>query len=62
MYDGTKMSKEDFINEIEKRSSLRKLRGWWNALNTQSIQITSVGKVLAHSNAQRIDRSLPPLD
>jgi len=62
MYDGTKMSKEDFIKEIEKYSNLKKLREWWNTLKEQSIQITSVGRVLAHSNAQRIDRSLPPLD
>ncbi len=62
LYDGTKMSKEDFIKEIEKYPNLKKLREWWNTLKEQNIQITSVGKVLAHSNAQRIDRSLPPLD
>jgi len=61
LYDDQKMSKKDFITEIEKHSNLKKLRDWWNTLSTQSIQITSVGKVLAHSNAQRADRSLPPL-
>lgn len=62
MYDGTKMSKEDFIKEVEKYTNIKKLREWWNTLKEQNIQITSVGQVLAHSNAQRIDRSLPPLD
>lgn len=62
LYDGNKMSKEDFINEIEKYPNLKKLREWWNTLEEQAIQITSVGQVLAHSNAQRIDRNLPKLD
>ncbi len=62
LYDGTSMSKEDFIKEIEKYPNLKKLREWWNKLNKQSIQITSVGRVLAHSNAQRVDKTLPPLD
>lgn len=62
LYDGNKMSKEDFIREIEKYPNLKKLREWWNTLKKEHIQITSVGRVLAHSNAQRIDRSLPPLD
>jgi hypothetical protein len=62
LYDGSKIPKEDFIKEIEKYPNLKKLREWWNKLDKQSIKITSVGRVLAHSNAQRIDRSLPPLD
>ncbi|MDR0397868.1 MAG: hypothetical protein LBH36_01635 [Candidatus Nomurabacteria bacterium] len=62
LYDGQKMTKKDFVQEIEKYPNLKKLRGWWNTLNKQAIQITSVGKVLAHSNAQRVDKTLPPLD
>lgn len=62
LYDGNKMSKEDFIKEIERYQSLKILREWWNTLQNKPIQITSVGRVLAHSNAQRIDRNLPPLD
>lgn len=62
LYDNSKMSKEDFIIEIEKYPNLKKLREWWGSLKEQAIQITSVGRVLAHSNAQRIDRSLPPLN
>lgn len=62
LYDDSKMSKENFVEEIEKYPNLKKLREWWNTLEKQAIQITSVGRVLAHSNAQRIDRNLPPLD
>lgn len=50
-----------FMEELDKRPNLRKLREWWDNINT-SFQITSVGKVLAHSNAQRCDRNLPPLN
>lgn len=62
LYDSNKVSKEDFIKEIEKYPNLKKLREWWNKLKEQNIRITSVGRVLAHSNAQRIDKNLPPLD
>jgi hypothetical protein len=62
LYDGSGMSKEDFAQTIDQYGSLKKLRAWWNTLQGKSIQITSVGRVLAHSNAQRIDRSLPALD
>ena len=50
-----------FMQEWDKRQNLKVLREWWDSIGT-SIQLTSVGKVLAHSNAQRCDKSLPPLD
>ena len=63
LYDNTqKMSQEDFVKEIEKYQNLKTLREWWNTMNQQSIQITSVGRVLAQANAQRIDKTLPALD
>lgn len=51
-----------FMDEWNKRAGLNKLREWWDSNTSQSIQITSVGRVLAHSNAQRCDNSLPSLD
>ena len=45
----------------DKRANLKALKTWWNNLNI-GIQITSVGRVLAHSNAQRCDKNLPPLN
>lgn len=50
-----------FMLEWDKRQNLKTLREWWDSIST-SIQLTSVGKVLAHSNAQRCDKNLPPLD
>lgn len=50
-----------FMDEWNKRDNLRVLREWWDNIPT-SLTITSAGKVLAHSNAQRCDSNLPPLD
>lgn len=52
---------KNFMNEWDKRPYLKTLREWWDN-NETSFQITSVGRVLAHSNAQRCDKGLPPLD
>lgn len=50
-----------FMEEWNKRANLKILREWWNNIEV-SIQLTSVGKVLAHANAQRCDESLPSLN
>lgn len=50
-----------FLEEWDKRPSLKILRKWWDNITT-AFNVTSVGKVLAHSNAQRCDKRLPPLD
>jgi len=50
-----------FMEEWNKQPNLSKLREWWDNINA-GIQLTSVGKVLAHSNAQRCDKNLPPLN
>ena len=52
---------QKFMLEWDKRDNLKKLRIWWDNIGT-SFDITSVGKVLAHSNAQRCDNKLPALD
>ena len=51
---------ELFMEEWDKRPNLKTLREWWDNIGI-SFQITTVGKVLAHSNAQRCDKNLPPL-
>jgi hypothetical protein len=50
-----------FMEEWDKRPNLKNLREWWDNIGA-SFQITTVGKVLAHSNAQRCDKNLPPLN
>lgn len=49
------------MEEWDKRTNLKILQKWWDSINI-NVQLTSVGKVLAHSNAQRCDKNLPPLD
>lgn len=65
LYDKNPTAKAEntrlLIEHFEKRKNLNTLKEWWNSLNA-GIQITTVGKVLAHSNAQRCDRDLPPLN
>lgn len=50
-----------FMIEWNKRPNLKILREWWDNIST-GFTVTSVGKVLAHSNAQRCDKELPALD
>ncbi|MGK7648607.1 LPO_1073/Vpar_1526 family protein [Capnocytophaga sp. G1920] len=50
-----------FMKEWNKRTNLKILREWWNNIE-YLMQLTSVGKVLAHANAQRCDKRLSPLN
>lgn len=50
-----------FMEEWDKRKNLKILKEWWDNISG-ALTITSAGKVLAHSNAQRCDKNLPPLN
>ena len=50
-----------FMESWDERVNLVVLKDWWNGLDA-GVQITSVGRVLAHSNAQRCDKNLPPFE
>lgn len=52
--------KNKFIEELNKRPNLAKIKDWWNKIPVP-FSITAVGRVLAYSNAKRCDESLPPL-
>jgi hypothetical protein len=52
---------DNFVAKINEYSSLKKIQEWWDNI-PYAFQITAVGKVLAHSNAKRIDNSLPDMD
>lgn len=59
-----KMKEENiksFMEEWDKKPNLKTLKEWWDGIGI-GFQITSVGKVLAHSNAQRCDKNLPPFN
>ena len=53
--------KQKFIDLLMSHVSIKAISKWWNNFNT-SFSLTSVGKVIAHANAQRIDNTLPNLD
>lgn len=50
-----------FMEKWDSKPHLNALREWWDRLEVV-FQITAVGRVLAHSNAQRCDNSLPPMN
>lgn len=49
-----------FMDEWKKRKVLASLCEWWDSIPI-TFEITAVGEVLAHSNAQRCDKSIPPM-
>ncbi|MGK4922280.1 LPO_1073/Vpar_1526 family protein [Bordetella hinzii] len=56
-----KINNNLIMEEWKKRKSLKIIKDWWNSIPL-AFNITSAGKVLAHSNAQRCNKALPPLD
>lgn len=50
-----------FNNLLDKYEPIKRACNWWNSINV-SLSLTSVGKVIAHTNAKSIDNSLPDLD
>ena len=56
-----KSSINAFMEEWDKRPNLKNLKDWWNNIPA-ILTITSAGKVLAHSNAQRCDHNLPSMN
>lgn len=53
--------KNDFNSTLEKYENIKKTKDFWNSI-PYAINITSVGRVLAHINAKRYDQSLPDLN
>ena len=53
--------KNKFINILMSYNSIKTISTWWNDFNT-SFALTSIGRVIAHANAQRIDNTLPNMD
>ena len=54
-------AKNKFIELLNSYESIHKAVEWWNSINN-SISLTSVGRVIAHTNAKSIDPTLPDLD
>lgn len=54
-------AKEHFVQLLYSYPAIHKAIEWWNSI-PHSISLTSVGKVIAHTNAKSINPSLPDLD
>ena len=50
-----------FKQSLNSFDSIKKVCTWWNSINLD-VDLTSIGKVIAHANAKNIDNSLPDLD
>lgn len=64
LYEQDDNKKQDNVKSLmgkwDSRPHLKELREWWDNIGIV-FQITAVGRVLAHSNAQRCDSTLPPI-
>lgn len=52
--------KQEYNARFNNYEHLRSLTAWWNAI-PHSLELTSVGKVLAHTNAKRCDPIIPDM-
>ena len=52
--------RKKFVEEMSKRTHLFAVRNWWNSL-PYGFNLTHIGIVLAHANAQRLNSDLPDL-
>ena len=50
--------KTNFINLWNQFNNLKKIETWWNSLPS-SFNLTPIGYVLAHANAQRLNKDVP---
>ena len=53
--------KSNFVDLLNSYKNLNLIRVWWNSLEA-SFELTSIGKVLGHANAQKCYKGFPPLD
>ena len=53
-------NRQAFMAEWDSSDSLKIIREWWDGIE-KSFEITSVGRALAHANAQRCNSAMPPL-
>lgn len=53
--------KKAFVEKIDSYENLKIVRQWWNSI-PHALNVTSVGRILAHINAKRCEPSLPDLN
>ena len=52
---------EEFVKLLRSHKAIESIIDWKNKIGT-AFNLTSVGKVIAHANAKKIDTTLPDLD
>ena len=57
----TKQVREKFVELLNSYESIKQIIEWRNKIGT-TFNLTSIGKVIAHANAKKIDTTLPDLD
>lgn len=63
LYDKNDTNKTNFTNLLHSYKNFDLLLKWWNNTLTQpNFSITTIGKVIAHTNAKSIDYTLPDLN
>ena len=55
------LAKNNFNKLLNSYAPIHKAIDWWNSIPT-SISLTSVGKVIGHTNAKSFDPTIPDLD
>lgn len=58
--DVNNKAKNNFIDKLDSFSALKQIHIWWNKI-PYSFDITVIGKVLGHANAQKCYPGFPPL-
>ena len=53
--------KQNFARMFDQYENISKIKQWWESIPL-GFEITSVGRVLAHTNAKRCDPTIPDLD
>lgn len=65
LYSNDEEKRKEVVNKFENLlhsfPSIKRISDWWNTIE-QHIKLTSIGKVIAYTNAKRYDSTLPDLD
>ena len=56
-----KTVENEFIKEWDKKTNLKKIKEWWNSI-PNSFDITAVGNMLSHANAEKYVEGIPKIE
>ncbi len=53
--------KKEFVKKVENCPELNKIMNWWNSNVSPAIELNSIGRVIAHTNAKRLYNLIPDM-